>query len=293
MKEYIKSPLNYVGGKYKLLNQIIPLIPENINTFVDLFGGGFNVGINVKANKIIYNDTCKQVVDLLENFNNNDSEYIHNQIIRTIVNYGLSRSDLHGYEEYGCNSNNGLGKYNKEKYFKLREDYNNNPDWIKFYTLLTCSFSNQIRFNSKGKFNMPYGKRDYNTSLQEKLKMFVDEMHNKSITFWNKDFRECNFFNFFQDDYIYCDPPYFNSTATYNENGGWTEQDEKDLLEMLDILNTKGVKFGLSNNLKYDNPLLSKWKDKYNVHYLNINYGNCNYQKKDKAQDIEVFITNY
>ena len=37
---YIKSPLNYVGGKYKLLNEIIPLFPENINTFVDLFGGG-------------------------------------------------------------------------------------------------------------------------------------------------------------------------------------------------------------------------------------------------------------
>ena len=56
---YIKSPLNYTGGKYKLLKQIIPLLPDNINTFVDLFGGGFNVGINVKANKIIYNDTCK------------------------------------------------------------------------------------------------------------------------------------------------------------------------------------------------------------------------------------------
>ena len=36
---YIKSPLNYVGGKYKLLNEIIPLFPNDINTFVDLFGG--------------------------------------------------------------------------------------------------------------------------------------------------------------------------------------------------------------------------------------------------------------
>lgn len=288
--KYIKSPLNYVGGKYKLLKQIIPLFPNDINMFIDLFGGGFNVGINVKANKIIYNDTCKQVVDLLNHFNNNDSEYIHNQIIKTITNYGLSRSDLHGYEEYGCNSNNGLGEYNKTKYFKLREDYNNNPDWIKFYTLITCSFSNQIRFNSKGQFNMPYGKRDYNTSLQEKLKVFVDEMHNKNITFWCKDFRECNFF---EDNFIYADPPYFNSVAAYNENGGWTEQDERDLLHLLDTLHSQGVKFALSNNLKYENPLLNDWKDKYNTHFLNINYGNCSYQKKDKGNDIEVLITNY
>ena len=52
MEKYIKSPLNYVGGKYKLLDQIIPLFPSDIDTFVDLFAGGFNVGINVKAKKL-------------------------------------------------------------------------------------------------------------------------------------------------------------------------------------------------------------------------------------------------
>lgn len=43
----IKSPLNYIGGKYKLLPQILPLFPEQINTFVDLFAGGLDVSINV------------------------------------------------------------------------------------------------------------------------------------------------------------------------------------------------------------------------------------------------------
>ena len=41
---YIKSPLNYVGGKYKILDQIIPKFPKYIHTFVDLFGGGFGFG---------------------------------------------------------------------------------------------------------------------------------------------------------------------------------------------------------------------------------------------------------
>lgn len=51
---YIKSPLNYVGGKFKLLPQIMPLFPENISTFVDLFSGGANVGINVEASTIVF-----------------------------------------------------------------------------------------------------------------------------------------------------------------------------------------------------------------------------------------------
>ena len=42
MSEYIKSPLNYTGGKYKLLPQILPLFPNEIDTFIDLFGGGYN-----------------------------------------------------------------------------------------------------------------------------------------------------------------------------------------------------------------------------------------------------------
>ena len=49
--KYVKSCLNYTGGKYKLLPQIIPLFPEDINMFVDLFCGGCNVGINVNAKK--------------------------------------------------------------------------------------------------------------------------------------------------------------------------------------------------------------------------------------------------
>lgn len=273
---YIKSPLNYVGGKYKLLSQIITLFPSDIKTFVDLFGGGFNVGINISCEKIIYNDKCKQVVDLLENFNRYNSEYIHEIIEKTTCDYGLGRI---GSE---CDSS--------DSYMKLRQDYNENPDWIKFYTLITCSFSNQIRFNSKEQFNMPYGKRYYNSSLQEKLKIFVNTLNDKNITFMNKDFRE---FNFNKDNFIYADPPYFNSLATYNENGGWSEQDEIDLLEMLDEVHNIGGRFALSNNLKYNNKILDKWKNKYKVHYLDINYGTCNYQKKDKSKDAEILITNY
>ena len=53
---YIKSPLNYTGGKYKILGPIFDIFPQDIGTFVDLFAGGFNVGINVEAEKIICND---------------------------------------------------------------------------------------------------------------------------------------------------------------------------------------------------------------------------------------------
>ena len=70
------------------------------------------------------------------------------------------------------------------------------------------------------------------------------------------------------------------------------EKNERDLLELLDSLNGK-TRFALSNNLKYENDLLNKFKDKYKVYSLSGNYVNCNYHKLDRSRDKEVLITNY
>ena len=72
----VKSPLNYIGGKYKILNQILPLFPKQIDTFIDLFAGGCNVGINVNANKIIFNDNLTYLINLFDEFKNNDINFV-------------------------------------------------------------------------------------------------------------------------------------------------------------------------------------------------------------------------
>lgn len=278
MKEkYIKSPLNYVGGKYKLLKEILPLFPNDINTFVDLFGGGFNVGVNVKADYIIYNDVSSQVTELLDYIKCNNIEDILFEIDNYIKRYGLS-------------------KENKTGYLSFREDYNGgNRTPIKFYTLLCYAFNNQIRFNRNGDYNMPFGKdrSSFNPALRQKFIDFHSRINSINCIFLSSSFEDFNFTKLNNNDFVYCDPPYFNSVAAYNEQGGWTETHEKKLLEILDELNKKGVRFALSNNLKYDNKFLEEWKNKYNVHYLNGNYSNCNYHKIDRSKDIEVLITNY
>ena len=278
MKEkYIKSPLNYVGGKYKLLKEILPLFPNDIDTFVDLFGGGFNVGIKVNAEHIVYNDLEEHVVELLNYLSDNETEKLLSEIDSLIEKYNLSKENAEGF--------NQLREYYNEE--------NNSP--IVFYTMICYAFIYQIRFNQNGKYNMPFGKArsSFNPSLRQKFIEFVEELHNKNITFLSESFETFNIEDLDSNDFVYCDPPYFNSVAAYNEQGGWTEEHEEMLLILLDSLNDKGVKFALSNNLKYDNPLLDEWKNKYNVHYLNGDYSNCNYHKIDRSKDVEVLITNY
>ena len=86
----IKSPLNYTGGKFKILNKILPLFPQNIDTFVDLFCGGCNVGINVNANKIVFNDNLTYLIKLYNSFKSQGYENVLNHIQNQIEKYNLS-----------------------------------------------------------------------------------------------------------------------------------------------------------------------------------------------------------
>lgn len=297
--KYVKSPLNYTGGKYKLLGQIIPLFPNNIDTFVDLFCGGCNVGINVEAKSVICNDKEQAVIDLMRYFNSNEVNDIIVEIEKVIEKYGLTDTYRNGYEFYGCNSSSGVAKINKDGYMKLREYYNqhqHNP--LLFYCVVIFAFSNQIRFNSKGEFNVAVNKRDFNVNLRKNLVAFVNALHGKNIYFSSYDFTQVDLSKLTKDDLVYCDPPYLITCANYNENGGWNETKERELLDLLDKLNERGVKFALSNVLENkgkSNDILKEWATKYNIHYLNHTYGNCNYHTKDKSRNstVEVLITNY
>lgn len=278
----IKSPLNYVGGKFKLLPQLLPLFPAKLNRFVDLFCGGGNVAVNVSAKKIYCVDKQKQVIDFLEACKQIPSEYMLEKIDALICKYGLSKT-------------------NKEGYYKLRDYYNaGNRSWDVFYTLLCYSFNNQIRFNSKGEFNMPFGKNrsSFNPALRSKFIEFVDAVKTMDISFSTSDFRELNYKELGKDDFVYADPPYRISCATYNDGGGWTETDDIDLFNLLDYLDKHGIRFALSNVIMNNgrwNELLAEWSNKYAVHRIDINYGNSNYHRKSKiGQDtLEVLVTNY
>lgn len=305
-KELIQSPLNYTGGKYKLLPQILPHFPKDIDYFVDLFCGGGNVGINVPCNRVLFNDNNSIIRYMFGTFKNIDKEETFRLIDSIIKEYGLSDSDKFGYEYYGCNSADGLSKYNTNGYIRLRDDFNKmqNKDYgyyITLYVLIVYSFNNQIRFNRKGEFNLPAGKRDFNRKMREKLSAFIDRLKSGDYTFESNDFREISDEDWNDKTFVYVDPPYLITCATYNEQDGWNEELEKELLNYLDKLNDRGIRFALSNVLQSkgkENKLLLDWVNrnigKYRVIYLDYTYANSNYHTKDRTSKTdEVLIVNY
>lgn len=305
-KPVIQSPLNYTGGKYKLLPQILPLFPKSPGQVVDLFCGGCNVGINVDCSKVRFNDRSSYLTGLFEVLKAGDKQRITRRIKEIIKRYGLTRSDQHSYQYYGCDSADGLGRCNKEGYLRLRKDFNalrvqDEDYYLMLYVLIVYSFNNQIRFNSRGEFNLPVGKRDFNVKMQRKLNDFIDRLKNGDYEFTNMDFREIRPEDYDENSFFYVDPPYLITCATYNERDGWTENDERDLLGYLDRLHERGIRFALSNVLENkgrQNELLYQWLeangDRYRAVNLDYSYMNSNYQIKDKTSVTrEVLVINY
>lgn len=275
---FFKSPINYNGNKFKLLSQIEPLFPKSIDSFVDVFGGSGTVLFNTKAKAYIYNDINPFVCSIVQGLLAESYDSIVHAIDNLISKYQLSKT-------------------NKEGFKKLKDDYNNGQkDWITLYTLMCHSFNHQFRFNSDFQYNSSFGSiRAYFSEAQRDSLKALKQKDFTHICVLNKSFDSIDYKSFNSNDFIYFDPPYLGSTGNYNDGKrgfeGWTLEHEKTLWSICEQLTSNNIKFALSNNLVYDNPILQSCINKYKVHHIgNVQYSN--YQKQSSASD-EVLITNY
>ena len=285
-KKYIKSPFNYIGGKYKLLPQILPLFPDKISTFYDVFGGGGSLSLNVDSSYVYYNDIVPYVGEVLDEMARLGYEECISKIEQVIEEYNLSKTNKEGFE-------------------RLRQDYNSGKkEWHIFYTLVCYSFNSQYRFNNNHEYNSSFGKNKswFSDTTKKKIKEFIERANEIHMVYDGLDYLDIDFSDANENDLVYFDPPYLITCGNYNDGKrgfkGWTQQDDINLMELCDKLNEQGIRFAMSNVFEdkgKTNDLLKEWSKKYTVYHLNNTYGNCNYQAKDKSTNTtdEVLIVNY
>lgn len=296
--DFVKSPIFYMGNKYKLLPQLQPLFPKNIDTLYDLFGGSGCISANINAKKIIYNEINDDIVSLYKLFLEYTPEELDTKIKTYIKEYNLN-TEGENVKQNDPTTKDIRNFYNNN-YVNFRKTYNNSTrDYVMLYTLTFYSFSNLIRFNSDNDFNMPYGNRCYTHKHYKQIQKWHDVIENKKIEISQVSaFDILNNAIFNINDFIYLDPPYSNTLAIYNEkhgSSGWTIDDDEKLFTILEKLNKCGIRWGMSNvfvNKGHENTHLIKWckKNNWNVHHLNINYAALG---RGNSRSDEVYICNY
>lgn len=280
--KYIKSPLNYIGGKYKLLPQIMPLLPKNTETFVDLFCGGGNVGINDDCEKLVFNDMNTILMEMFKAFASMNLNNLLLQIDCTIKDWNLSMT-------------------NEDAFIKFRKHYNETRNPIDLYVLSCFSFNYQFRFNNNHEYNNPFGRNRsrYSETMKNNLIRFVQKIKSSSAEFLSYDFIDYPIDTLTEKDFVYCDPPYLITTGSYNDGKrgfkNWTQDSDKVLFELLDELDKRKIRFALSNVFTHKgkkNEMLIDWAKKYTVHHLKKDYSNSSYNTGRSGSD-EILITNY
>ena len=283
-KEYIKSPMNYIGNKYRVIGQMQKWFPRRVDTMADLFCGGCDVTINTRAREHYANDINYHVIDIFREFQKHSADDILGYIDETIERWHLSRTD-------------------EEAYLLFREHYNTSKKPLDLYILMCFSFNYQFRFNENHAYNNPFGKdrSSFTAAMRANLVKAWDRL--AGVHFSSEPFQKFDFGVLKQGDFLYADPPYLITCGSYNDGKrgftGWTEKEERELYEILTDLDRAGIRFALSNVMEHNgvkNEILLQWyKDHhYHLHHIHVNYSNSSYHTKKNAEATkEILITNY
>lgn len=295
-----RSPLFYVGDKYKLLNEILPYFPKDVDRFIEPFTGGGSVFLNVEAKKHLLNDIDKNVCQLHKFLmkHSKKPDTFFKEVERIILEYNLSRSfkeDIVPAELKLKHKKTYYAKFNKDNFNKLKSDFNNSEqdNLYKFYVLLIYGFNRMIRFNRSGNYNLPVGNVDFNRNVVDALNRYFENVKKANIEINNLDYLEfLKKVKPTEKDFLYFDPPYLITFSEYNKL--WNESDEIDLITTLDKLNESGIRFAVSNVTHYkekENKTFNDWSKKYSVIPIKSNY--ISYHDNSIKTFKEVLITNY
>lgn len=275
----VKPFLKWAGGKRQLLPEIKKYLPKNIGktTYFEPFLGGGALLFDLQPKTAIVNDSNKELINCY-------------RVIKDKVEELIEILKIH------------KAKNSKEYYDYLRgidrsKEYREYSDIQKaariIYLNKTC-YNGLFRVNSKGHFNVPFGRYKNPNILDEAvLRGINDYLNQKSVTFLNRDFAEA-VESAKKGDFIYFDPPYdpVSNTASFTgyDINGFNQNEQRRLKQVVDELTEKGCYVMLSNSAT--DFILDLYKDYKETIVVSATRSiNSNALKRGKID--EVLVLNY
>jgi DNA adenine methylase len=266
-----KPFVKWAGGKRQLIKVLTNNLPPSYNRYIEPFVGGGALLFEVLPYKAIINDINTELINA----------------------YTVIKDDIDALIE-------DLKKHKNEEeyYYKIRsldpEKLSAVERASRFIYLNKTCFNGLYRENSKGKFNVPFGKYKNPKILdEENLRVVSEYLNTAEISILNLDYKEvCKLAK--KGDFVYLDPPYYpiskSSSFTKYHKLDFTERDQMELTEVFRELDRKGCYVMLSNsNTKFIRELYKE----YEIWEVSANrFINCKGDKREKV-NVEVLIKNY
>ena len=221
-------PIKCQGIKTKLVS----FIAENIQwngkgKWIEPFLGSGVVAFNIQPDSAILSDTNEHIINLYQKIQQN-----------TITPQSVKET----LREMGSELEKDAADY----YYSIRKRFNAEKGPYDFLFLNRSCFNGLMRFNRKGEFNVPFGKKPfrfskaYITKIVNQVRNIQQIINGKDWIFIVQDWKLA-LQNVSKDDFVYLDPPYIGRHTDY-----FNSWDENEAINLSQISRSLPSRFALS-----------------------------------------------
>ena len=272
-----KPFVKWAGGKRQIIGELKKHIPEEYNTYYEPFIGGGALLFELSPKRAVINDSNKELMNVYQVL---CDEELFKKMCRVLNDYEKNHSEEFFYEIR--NKDRSKASFNKlSSYTRAART---------IYLNKAC-FNGLYRVNSKGEFNVPFGKKiKVNTYEGNNLITVSNYLTMNDIKILNTDFEEavsCAK----KHDFVYFDPPYDTDTSIFNSytETGFDKDEQRRLAKVFYELDKKGVYVMLSN---HNTNLIKELYIDYNIYKVKARRNiNSNASKRGLVE--EIIITNF
>lgn len=224
-----KPVLKWAGGKASLLEQLVPLFPQNFNRYLEPFLGGGAVFLSLNpAVPAVLNELNQELFNLYCVIRDKPQELI------------LEIESLRM-------------RYSKEFYYQLRSESPGDALSRAARTLFLnkTGFNGLYRQNRRGEFNVPFGHNKKCPAIYSSENLILVSERLQKATLLNADFSVL-LSQARAGDFVYCDPPYepMSATSSFNSytGGGFSRAEQIRLKEECAAAVERGAIVAISNS---------------------------------------------
>ena len=247
-KEVVNSPIRWAGSKKKLLNEMLEkTFVRNCENYVECFLGSGVVLLNVLNNaqelgykKFYVNDINSNIINFYTMLQK-EPKYLIDNIQKMSQKYNMLNIEQQS-----------------AMYYEIRDVFNKGFDikekTIYFYFLMKTGFNGVYRENSKGYFNVPFGRKDKITINEEYLESISSMI--QRVEFYNLPFEafldEMKQKRILNNSFVYCDPPYLpDDLLVYQKQMLYTKEsfNHELFFELINKLKIKNIMISMSESL--------------------------------------------
>jgi len=283
----MKPLVKYRGGKSKEIPHLIKHIPQFSGKYIEPFFGGGALFFHLEPKKAIINDINSKLISFYLGVKDN-FEILKTELSEIEKLYAINRKK---FEELKSKTpDERVDDENEPLYYQIRNMFNDltekkYSEALLYFFINKTAYSGMIRYNSKGEFNVPYGRyANLNTAL-------VTKAHNNLLTnteIYNLDYSEI-FRMADKDDFMFLDPPYdciFSDYGNIEHKDGFNERNHIELANQYKQLKCKALmvigRTPLTEKL-YGEMIVDEYGKSYAV----------NIRNRFKSEASHILISNY